>query len=109
MCIGVPGLVLAVGEDIHQLAQVEVCGIKRDVNIALICEGNPADLLGQWVLVHVGFAMSIIDEDEAKSHIRRTAPNGLRHYQRVMISFCRPDKDAAASHQGIVLDCPDAA
>ena len=61
MCIGVPGQVLAVGEDIHQLAQVEVCGIKRDVNIALICEGNPADLLGQWVLVHVGFAMSIID------------------------------------------------
>ena len=52
MCIGVPGQVLAVGEDIHQLAQVEVCGIKRDVNIALICEGNPADLLGQWVLVH---------------------------------------------------------
>lgn len=67
MCIGVPGQVLAVGEDIHQLAQVEVCGIKRDVNIALICEGNPADLLGQWVLVHVGFAMSIIDEDEAKA------------------------------------------
>lgn len=58
---------LSVGEDIHQLAQVEVCGIKRDVNIALICEGNPADLLGQWVLVHVGFAMSIIDEDEAKA------------------------------------------
>ena len=67
MCIGVPGQVLAVGEDIHQLAQVEVGGIKRDVNIALICEGNPADLLGQWVLVHVGFAMSIIDEDEAKA------------------------------------------
>ncbi|EBP7148078.1 hydrogenase maturation factor HybG [Salmonella enterica subsp. enterica serovar Dublin] len=64
MCIGVPGQVLAVGDDIHQLAQVEVCGIKRDVNIALICEGKPADLVGQWVLVHVGFAMSIIDEDE---------------------------------------------
>ncbi|STE83490.1 hydrogenase-2 component protein [Escherichia coli] len=46
MCIGVPGQVLAVGEDIHQLAQVEVCGIKRDVNIALICEGNPADSAG---------------------------------------------------------------
>lgn len=43
MCIGVPGQVLAVGDDIHQLAQVEVCGIKRDVNIALICEGKPAD------------------------------------------------------------------
>ena len=58
---------LAVGEDIHQLAQVEVCGIKRDVNIALICEGDTAELVGQWVLVHVGFAMSIIDEDEAKA------------------------------------------
>lgn len=46
MCIGVPGQVLAVGDDIHQLAQVEVCGIKRDVNIALICEGKPADLVG---------------------------------------------------------------
>ncbi len=43
MCIGVPGQVLAVGDDIHQLAQVEVCGIKRDVNIALICEGKPSD------------------------------------------------------------------
>ena len=43
-----------------------MCGIKRDVNIALICEGEPAELVGQWVLVHVGFAMSIIDEDEAK-------------------------------------------
>ncbi|MEG0099336.1 MAG: hydrogenase maturation factor HybG [Citrobacter sp.] len=67
MCIGVPGQVLTVGEDIHQLAQVEVCGIKRDVNIALICEGDTAELVGQWVLVHVGFAMSIIDEDEAKA------------------------------------------
>ena len=66
MCIGVPGQILAVGEDIHQLAQVEVCGIKRDVNIALICEGDTAELVGQWVLVHVGFAMSIIHADEAK-------------------------------------------
>lgn len=38
MCIGVPGQVLAVGDDIHQLAQVEVCGIKRDVNIAKVSQ-----------------------------------------------------------------------
>ena len=37
------------------------------MNIALICEVTPADLLGQWVLVHVGFAASIIDEDKAKA------------------------------------------
>lgn len=65
MCIGVPGQVVAVGEDFHQLAQVDVCGVRRDVNIALVCEESPRQLLGQWVLVHVGFAMSIIDEQEA--------------------------------------------
>ncbi|APG19910.1 hydrogenase 2 accessory protein HypG [Kosakonia radicincitans DSM 16656] len=65
MCIGVPGQVVAVGEDFHQLAQVDVCGVRRDVNIALVCEESPQQLLGQWVLVHVGFAMSIIDEQEA--------------------------------------------
>lgn len=66
MCIGVSGQVLVVGEDIYQFVQVEVCGIKCDVNIVLICEGNFVDLLGQWVLVYVGFVMSIIDEDEVK-------------------------------------------
>ena len=40
--------------------------VQRDVNISLVCTGDPADLLGKWVLVHVGFAMSVIDEDEAK-------------------------------------------
>ncbi|BBG59966.1 HypC/HybG/HupF family hydrogenase formation chaperone [Providencia rustigianii] len=67
MCLGIPGKIVAVGEDIHQLAQVDVCGVKRDVNIGLICEGDTAELLGQWVLVHVGFAMSIINEEEAQA------------------------------------------
>lgn len=66
MCIGVPGQIVAVGKDIHQLAQVSVCGVTREVNIALVCEGEPGDLLGEWVLVHVGFAMSIVDEKEAR-------------------------------------------
>ncbi|KNC88519.1 hydrogenase maturation factor HybG [Trabulsiella odontotermitis] len=66
MCIGIPGKVLSVGDDIHQMAEVEVCGVKRGVNIMLVCEGDPAALVGQWVLVHVGFAMSIIDEAEAR-------------------------------------------
>ncbi|AKL15142.1 Hydrogenase isoenzymes formation protein HypC [Phytobacter ursingii] len=65
MCIGVPGQVVSVGESVHHLAQVDVCGVRRDVNIMLVCESEPAALLGQWVLVHVGFAMSVIDEQEA--------------------------------------------
>lgn len=66
MCLGIPGQVVAVGDDIHQMAMVDVCGVKREVNIALVCEGSPQGMLGQWVLVHVGFAMSILDEAEAK-------------------------------------------
>ncbi|ABR74643.1 hydrogenase [Actinobacillus succinogenes] len=66
MCLGVPGQIVAIGDDVFQLATVDVCGVKRDVNISLICDENPQQLLGKWVLVHVGFAMSIIDEDEAK-------------------------------------------
>ena len=66
MCLGLPGQVVAVGDDIHQMAMVDVCGVKREVNIALVCEGSPQEMLGQWVLVHVGFAMSILDEAEAK-------------------------------------------
>ncbi|AAU38965.1 MULTISPECIES: hydrogenase maturation factor HybG [Basfia] len=66
MCLGVPGQIIDVGEDGFQPAVVDVCGVQREVNISLICENNTTDLLGKWVLVHVGFAMSVIDEEEAK-------------------------------------------
>ena len=58
--------IVKIDENSLQLATVDVCGVQREVNISLICTRNPADLLGKWVLVHVGFAMSVIDEDEAK-------------------------------------------
>lgn len=64
MCLGVPGQIVKIDENSLQLATVDVCGVQRDLNISLVCTGNPADLLGKWVLVHVGFAMSVIDEDE---------------------------------------------
>lgn len=66
MCLGIPGKVVSVGEDLHQPAIVDVCGVQRGINIALVCDGEPAELVGQWVLVHVGFAMSLLDEQEAQ-------------------------------------------
>ncbi|MCK9087140.1 hydrogenase maturation factor HybG [Haemophilus influenzae] len=59
--------IVKIDENSLQLATVDVCGVQREVNISLVCTGNPADLLGKWVLVHVGFAMTVIDEDEAKA------------------------------------------
>ncbi|EPJ7276555.1 HypC/HybG/HupF family hydrogenase formation chaperone [Raoultella ornithinolytica] len=64
MCIGIPGQICAIDGN---LAKVEVCGIQREVDLTLVGsvdeQGQPR--LGQWVLVHVGFAMSIINEAEA--------------------------------------------
>lgn len=64
MCIGVPGQISAI--DGNQ-AKVDVCGIQRDVDLTLVGSTDEAghSRLGQWVLVHVGFAMSVINEDEA--------------------------------------------
>ncbi len=66
MCLGIPGKVVSVGDDIHHPALVDVCAVQRAVNIALVCENQPGELIGQWVLVHVGFAMSLLHEQEAQ-------------------------------------------
>ena len=62
MCIGIPGQICAID---GVLAKVEVCGIQRLTLVGAVDEqGQPR--LGQWVLVHVGFAMSVINEAEAR-------------------------------------------
>lgn len=67
MCLGIPGQVVAINDSSRQLATVDIAGIKRQVNIACIVhEGEPAEAcIGVWVLVHVGFAMARIEENEA--------------------------------------------
>nr|WP_113868484.1 hydrogenase maturation factor HybG [Brenneria salicis]NMN92042.1 hydrogenase expression/formation protein HypC [Brenneria salicis ATCC 15712 = DSM 30166]RBP59500.1 hydrogenase expression/formation protein HypC [Brenneria salicis ATCC 15712 = DSM 30166]RLM29435.1 hydrogenase assembly protein HupF [Brenneria salicis ATCC 15712 = DSM 30166] len=66
MCLGIPGKVVAIADAEQQLAWVDVCGVRREVNIALVADGIEGEqLIGQWVLVHVGFAMSRLDEEEA--------------------------------------------
>lgn len=64
MCLGIPGQVVAVLEDSDLLAQVEVAGVTRAVNIGLVRDEGLE--VGDWVLIHVGFALSIIDEEEAR-------------------------------------------
>ena len=63
MCLGIPGQVVALFDDQEHLATVDVNGVHRMINIALLSEDNLT--MGDWVLVHVGFAMSKIDEHEA--------------------------------------------
>jgi hydrogenase expression/formation protein HypC len=67
MCLGIPGQIVEITDEIDQLAVVNVAGVKREINISCIVnEDHPAlSCVGDWVLVHVGFAMSRIDEQEA--------------------------------------------
>lgn len=65
MCIGIPGQIVALHEQHPGSAWAEVCGLRREVNIALVSEGEPEALIGCWVLIHVGFALSRLDEQEA--------------------------------------------
>jgi hydrogenase expression/formation protein HypC len=67
MCLGIPARILRIVDAERQLAAVDVSGVEREVNVICVAElGRPLDdLLGAWVLLHAGFAMSLIDEAEA--------------------------------------------
>jgi hydrogenase expression/formation protein HypC len=65
MCLGIPGQILAITDPDRMMALAEVSGVRRQVNVACVATGPLADLIGQWTLIHVGFAMSLIDADEA--------------------------------------------
>ena len=64
MCLGIPGEVVELYPDRPDLAMVDVSGVRRAINIGLL-EGDERPQAGDWVLIHVGFALSKIDEEEA--------------------------------------------
>jgi hydrogenase expression/formation protein HypC len=65
MCLGIPGEIVELMDDRPDLAKVDVSGVKRAINIGLLSDEKLEP--GDWVLIHVGFALSKIDEDEAKA------------------------------------------
>jgi hydrogenase expression/formation protein HypC len=63
VCLAIPGQILEVVDESNRLARVDVAGVQRNVNIGLLDDVGPGD----WVLIHVGFAISQVDEDEARA------------------------------------------
>ena len=63
MCLGIPGQVVEMTDPAAYLAKVDVNGIRRTISVRLLADTGLE--IGDWVLVHVGFAMAKIDEDEA--------------------------------------------
>ncbi|MFB2896579.1 HypC/HybG/HupF family hydrogenase formation chaperone [Aerosakkonemataceae cyanobacterium BLCC-F50] len=72
MCLGIPGQIVEITDVKNKLATVDISGVKRQVNIACIVDDtHPVEsCLGDWVLVHVGFAMQRIDPNEAAETLK---------------------------------------
>jgi len=67
MCLAIPGRILEIVDVPNRLAKVDVAGVQRTVNIGLLdADGGGAEP-GDWVLIHVGFALSKVDEAEAEA------------------------------------------
>ncbi|MFP5298656.1 MAG: HypC/HybG/HupF family hydrogenase formation chaperone [Actinomycetota bacterium] len=65
MCLGIPGQVVEFVDEANDIAKVDVGGVRRNVNVALLRSSEDGIEVGDWVLIHVGFALSKIDEEEA--------------------------------------------
>jgi hydrogenase expression/formation protein HypC len=68
MCLGIPGQIVEMVDEPSSIARVEVSGVRRNVNVVLVASEGIAP--GDWVLIHVGFAMSKIDEQEAQETLK---------------------------------------
>lgn len=66
MCLGIPGQIVEIADPTQHRAVVDVEGVRREISVALLTTDGEAGVeLGDWVLIHVGFAMAKIDEHEA--------------------------------------------
>ena len=66
MCLGIPGRIVEILDEDSMLAKADVGGVRRNVNIGLVHHEAERVEVGDWILIHVGFAMSKIDEEEAR-------------------------------------------
>ncbi len=68
MCLAIPGQIIEFSAEQPMLARVDVAGVRRNVNVGLLEENEAA--VGDWVLIHVGFALSKISEEGARDQLR---------------------------------------
>ena len=82
MCLAIPGQVLEIVDEVNRLAKVDVAGVQRNVNVGLLDEDGDGAGPGDWVLIHVGFAISKVDEEEARATLELLRGDGRRTTSR---------------------------
>jgi len=83
MCLAIPGQVIELVDERNRLAKVDVAGVRRNVNIGLLDDDGVGARPGDWVLIHVGFAMSKVDEEEAQATLRLLQRMGEAYEQEL--------------------------
>jgi hydrogenase expression/formation protein HypC len=81
MCLGIPGQVVDIVDAEQHLAKVDVNGVRRNISVRLLADDNLR--VGDWVLVHVGFAMAKIDEREASITLDQVQKMGENYQQEI--------------------------
>jgi hydrogenase expression/formation protein HypC len=79
VCLAIPGQILEVVDESNRLARVDVAGVQRNVNVGLLDDAGPGD----WVLIHVGFAISQVDEEEARATLDLLQQMGADYEQEL--------------------------
>jgi hydrogenase expression/formation protein HypC len=84
MCLAIPGQIVELVDDDGQIATVEIAGVRRNVNVSLLADdaGGGAKP-GDWVLIHVGFALSKVDAEEALATLRLLEAMGAEYEQEL--------------------------
>lgn len=83
MCLAIPGQILEIIDEPNRIAKVDVAGVRRNVSVGLLdADGEPA-AAGDWVLIHVGFAISRVDEEEAIATRRLLEAMGAAYEQEL--------------------------
>jgi hydrogenase expression/formation protein HypC len=83
VCLAIPGHVVEVVDEVNRLAKVDVAGVVRNVNVGLLDVDGDGVEPGDWVLIHVGFALSKVDEDEARATLRLLQAMGEDYEQEL--------------------------
>ncbi|MEA2430349.1 MAG: hydrogenase expression/formation protein HypC [Thermoleophilaceae bacterium] len=83
MCLAIPGRIVEVVDPANSVARVDVAGVKRNVSIGLLDGDGQGPGPGDWVLIHVGFAISQVDEEEALATRRLLEQMGAEYEQEL--------------------------
>src|SRR5262245_13473507 len=108
MCLGIPGQIVAISDPVKKLGIADVAGVRREINLACIvsAEHPLASCVGDWVLIHVGFAMSSMDEEQARKRLARPVELGEAQAQAQAAARPLASRERERSASAVMIRSP---